>query len=203
VVRRARSLNVLAAESRCAVDATGLESRYVSQYYVLRVSSAGAKRYPQFRYPKLTVAWDIDCHIGLSAHVCMGPTMDSPQFRPVVVEAAQRQRLAAVLADKGYDAEHNHVLCREDLEIATTMIAVRRGPKGSRRWPRTKYRRQMKSRSNREGYGQRWQAESAFSMHKRVLGAALRARAWAMQRAEILLRLLTHDVMILAGSSAL
>jgi transposase len=49
-------------------------------------------------------------------------------------------------------------------------------------------------------YEQRRQAESAFSRQKRVLGSALRARQWANQNKEILLRVLTHNLMLLAFS---
>lgn len=191
-------MDVLGDQSRCAVDATGLESRYISRYYVWR---RGQKRHRRVCFPKLTVAWDIATHFALSGHVCLGPTNDTPQFRPVIVEAAARQRIVAVLADKGYDAESSHVLCREQLAIESTIIPLRRPPWSSRVWPTTRYRRQMKCRENRDGYGQRWQAESGFSMHKRVLGASLRARDWTMQCAEILLRLLTHNLMLIADAA--
>ena len=105
-----------------------------------------------------------------------------------------------VLADKGYDAEHNHRLCREELGIPSTIIAVRRNSNGTRQWPKTPYRREMKRKVNRVGYGQRWQAESAFSMHKRRFGPSLRARGWTAQQAEIRLRVLAHNLLLLAGA---
>jgi hypothetical protein len=58
----------------------------------------------------------------------------------------------------------------------------------------------MKRRAVRRGYGQRWQVESAFSRHKRVLGAALRARTWAMQKWECRMRALTHNLLLLAAA---
>ena len=45
-------------------------------------------------------------------------------------------------------------------------------------------------------YGQRWQVETVNSMLKRRLGSALRARVEANQFREIILRAITHDVMI-------
>jgi hypothetical protein len=41
------------------------------------------------------------------------------------------------------------------------------------------------------------QAESVFSRSKRRLGSALRARKWPNQKKEILLRVLTHNLLIL------
>lgn len=131
----------------------------------------------------------------------MGPCQDSPQFPPVMHQAAERASISEVLADKGYDAEHNHVLCREKLGIPKTNIAVRRNTNRSRTWPSTPYRRSMKRRKNRVGYGQRWQAETAFSTNKRVLGTALKARKWRAQKSEIYLRVLTHNLLLVAGAA--
>jgi transposase len=131
----------------------------------------------------------------------MGPCQDSPQFAPVVRDAARRQKISMLLADKGYDAEHNHALCREELSVPTVIIAVKRNTNGTRQWPKSPYRKAMKRRANREGYGQRWQAESAFSAQKRLLGSSLRARTWLSQCAEIALRILTHNCMIIANAT--
>jgi transposase len=70
-----------------------------------------------------------------------------------------------------------------------------------------KYRNQMVRRfrpkpdgsRHRRVYGQRWQAESAFSRHKRLLGSALRARLWDNQVGESLLRVVVHNLMLLAA----
>jgi hypothetical protein len=43
----------------------------------------------------------------------------------------------------------------------------------------------------------RWAIESEFSRSKRRLGSALRARKWANPQKEILLRVLTHNLLIL------
>ena len=185
----------LDGSSRCAVDATGLETRHVSRHYVWRSKQ---KRYGMRKWPKLTSVYDIDSHLTLAIHRCMGPCQDSPQFAPSVRQAVKRQPIHLLLADKGYDAEHNHALCREELGIASTIIAVRRNTNGTRQWPKTQYRREMKRKKNKVGYGQRWQAESAFSALKRLLGASLRARTWVAQQAEMALRVLTHNCMITA-----
>jgi hypothetical protein len=46
-------------------------------------------------------------------------------------------------------------------------------------------------------YHQRWHAESTFSRHKRRLGSALTAQRTASQQRETVLRVLTHNLMIL------
>lgn len=133
----------------------------------------------------------------------MGPSQDSPQFKPVVTAAASVLNINKILADKGYDAEHNHRLCREQLRISKTVIPVRKRSRLSpnpRKWPTTPYRREMKREFDRKSYGQRWQVESGFSQHKRRLGAALSTRSWEAQQCEIGLRVATHNICLLASS---
>jgi Transposase DDE domain len=194
----AKTIGLLADKSRVAVDATGFESRHVSRYYVWRLGGRHSAR----AYPKLTVACDLATHLYLGAFVCMGPCQDSPQFPPTIRQASTRQSIDEVLGDKGYDAEHNHRLCREDLAIPSTLIPVRRKSKlaTDRTWPTTPYRREMKRRLRHSDFGQRWQVESSFSRNKRLLGSALRARTWPMQQWECLLRVLTHNLLLVGAA---
>jgi transposase len=121
---------------------------------------------------------------------------NTPEFAPAIRQAAALLTLDTTLADAAYDAEHNHRLCRDGLGIRRTVIALTRRNTG-RRWPATPYRRAMKRHFPRQLYHQRWQAESTFSRHKRRLGSALRARRTTSQHREIVLRILTHNLMLL------
>lgn len=192
----ARLRRLLPESSRAAIDATGLESRHVSRYFIWRQGA----RHKFSTYPKVTVVCDLATHMWLGFHVCKGPCVDSPQFKPAMLQAAANQPIHELLGDKGYDAEHNHQLCRDELGIPSTIIPARRNVNGTRQWPSTPYRREMKLRSARKGYGQRWQVESAISRHKRIFGASLRARTWGMQKWECGLRTLTHNLMLLAAA---
>ena len=112
-----------------------------------------------------------------------------------------------VLADAAFDSEESHRYCREQLGVRSTVIPINRRNQG-RKWPKTRYRRQMvrrfrkrpKNSRYRRVYGQRWQAESAFSRHKRLLGSALRGKSDASRQRECYLRVLTHNVMLLAAA---
>jgi transposase len=94
-----------------------------------------------------------------------------------------------------------------DSPTRTTVIPLNRRNAG-RKWPKTRYRRQMVKRfrkkprgsRHRRVFGQRWQVESGFSRNKRLLGSALRARRWPNQKREILMRVLTHNLMLLAAA---
>ena len=112
-----------------------------------------------------------------------------------------------LLADAAFDSEESHRLCREDLDVRSTVIPLNRR-NGGRKWPRTRYRRQMKKRFRKKPrgsrykrvYGQRWQVESAFSRHKRLLDAALRGKSDESRARECYLRVLTHNIMLLAAA---
>ncbi len=147
------------------------------------------------RWPKLSATCDIASHFILSAEVSMGPKRDTCEAEEILREAHRRIPFRTALLDAGYDAEWVHVLAREELG-AQSVIPPKGGPK-TRKWPRQKYRRQMKRRFFKRLYGQRWQIESVFSRHKRLLGSALRATSWDGQQREIRLRVLTHDLMLL------
>ena len=58
------------------------------------------------------------------------------------------------------------------------------------------YRRKLDRNFPRKTYGRRWQIETDFSMLKRLLGSAVRSRRrYAIDR-EILLRVVTINLMI-------
>jgi transposase len=145
----------------------------------------------------LTVVCHSQTHLIAALDVCVGPCQDSPQFPPVMREAAKLIQFDRLLADKGYDAEHNHILARKELKISSTIIAVKRNTNGTRQWPKSKYRRQLKRMFPKLVYGQRWQVESLFSRNKRLLGSSLKSRNWESQVRECHLRVLTHNFMIM------
>jgi hypothetical protein len=199
----AKDRGLIGEKPTAAVDGTGLESRHTSRYFFKR---AGRKHTSRL-WAKLTVAADTRSHFLAGARVATGPSNDSPQFRPVMAQAALVVTWDRVLADAAFDAEGHHRYAREGLGVRSTVIPLNRRGRG-RRWPKTVYRRQMVKRFRRKPrgsryhrvYGQRWQAESAFSRHKRRLGSALGGRSDAARERECYLRVLTHDIMLLAAT---
>jgi len=175
-----------------AVDATGLESRHTSRHYVRR---KGYKRFLRCEWPKVTAVCDCETHLFAACIVSRGPSNDSPQFTPAILQASKFVQFDSLVADAAYDGEHNHRLCREQLGINETLIALNK--RRSREWPRSKYRRQMKTQFDKELFNQRWQIESAYSRNKRLLGSSLRGRTDYSRERECFLRILTHNLMIL------
>jgi len=193
IFKRARACGLINEKPEGAIDATGLESRHCSRYYVHR---KGQRPFLRYRWVKLTAVCHTHTHLIAGALISRGPSNDSPQFGETMKMAARNVHFDRLLADAGYDGEHNHRLCREELGIRSTVIPLNKRHSGNK-MPKTKYRRQMKRRFHNRIYGNRWQAESVFSRNKRLLGAALRARHEQAQYCECYLRVLTHNLMIL------
>jgi len=154
----------------------------------------------------LTVACDTATHFFAGATVTTGPTNDSPQFTPVLAQASLVIGWDRVLADAAFDSEAHHAYARDDLGIRSSVIPINtRGHTGT---PNGTYRQQMARRfvpkpagsRPKRVYGQRWAVESAFSRHKRRLGSALGGKTDSSRENECVLRVLTHNVMLLAAT---
>jgi transposase len=186
---------------RAAVDSTGYEARVVSGYYISRAG----RRSRQRRWPKLTAVIDTRTHLFLSFRVTRGPSQDASHLQPAVRDATRNHPIDTLLGDAAYDSEDNHAIPRTRLGVRSTVIALNR--RGSRKWPQTKFRRQMvrrfrkkpKGSRHRRVYGQRWQIESVFSRNKRRLGSDLRAVLWKNQKKELQMQVIVHNLMLIAA----
>ena len=92
----------------------------MSAHFGLRRAGSGHR---QRAWPKLTAVVDAASHPIVGAVPGVGPSQASPGFAPAVRQAAGLVAFDAVLADAGYDAAHNHRLCREELGIRQVAIA--------------------------------------------------------------------------------
>jgi hypothetical protein len=106
---RAQECGLIGPKPEAAVDATGLESRHTSQYFFQRAG----KKHSARLWTKLTVVCDTGSHFFTAATVTVGPSNDSPQFRPAMQQASLAVDWDRVLADAAFDSEENHRLARE------------------------------------------------------------------------------------------
>jgi hypothetical protein len=183
---------------RAAFDSTGLDCGHRSYYYVRR-RSATNKRWQRVlysRYAKLELAVDTASHVILAALAGRGPRPDSDRFVPLLDATLEVVRLDAALADAGYDSEPNHRYARDQQGVRSFMPAKIGRP--TAKPPSGRYRRRMKQRLNKHygRYGQRWQVECTNSMLKRRLATTVQARSYWAQCRELLLLVLTYQVMV-------
>jgi transposase len=199
VFTHAHACGLIELKPEASIDSTGLSATLRSAHYARRRRD-GNRRYRHTKHPKLTIVCDNATHLIAAATAGVGPSYDAPLFAPALLSASWHMDIDRLLADSGYDAEANHRMAREGLGIRSTVIALNR--RGTRKWPKQHYRRQMIRRFHRRKYGQRWQAESVFSRLKRRLGSALRGLSDESRERETHMKVLTHNLMILAGSAA-
>lgn len=153
------------------------------------------------RLPKLALAVHAASHLILAVEVSTGTGSDSPHFAPLMLEAARRMPLTFALADAGFDSEDNHRLARQELGVRSLIPATigRPGANGPTGHYRRLMRRRFQGGSDKEHYGQRWQAETVNSMLKRNLSSACRARTPLGRHRDMLLRAVTHNIMIVGN----
>ena len=148
--------------------------------------------------PKLALAVSAASHVILAARVHTGNGSDQPDFAPLLKRAHQRVRVYKVVADPGYDSEKNHRIAPEEVKVRS-IIPPRIG-RPTTKPPAGRYRRLMHHRFARDAdqtiYGQRSQSETVNSMMKRNFGDALRSIRPKRREQEMLLRALTHNVML-------
>jgi hypothetical protein len=149
--------------------------------------------------PKLALAVSAASHVILAARVHTGNGSDQPDFQPLLRSARKRAAtVRVVVADAGYDSEKNHRVAREQMKVRSIIPATIGRP--TDKPPTARYRRLMHQRfarkADRKHYGQRAQSETVNSMMKRNFGDALRSVVPERREKEMLLRALTHNVML-------
>jgi hypothetical protein len=151
--------------------------------------------------PKLSVAVASGCHLILAVKVRTGNGSDAPDFDELLYRSWKRAPgVRVVVADAGYDSEANHRIARQDMGVRSVIPPGIGRP--TAKLPSGRWRRHMAKRFARKAdqaqYAQRSQVETVNSMVKRNQGPALRSRTPARRKKEMLLRVLTHNLMLLA-----
>lgn len=181
-----------------AIDSAGLESGHTSRYFVKR-RERGAKNLYQTttykRWPKLALGCDIFSHIITGALSLKGPSVDIVHYKKLLLETKNTIVPNTLLADAGYDSEESHRFGREEHNILT-IIPPKIG-RQTLKLPIGRYRRLMATQFNTKLYGQRWQSETVMSMIKRNLGESIFSKTYWSQCREMMLKVITHNVMIL------
>jgi hypothetical protein len=178
-----------------SVDSTGFEARHVSQYFLHR-KSRGKPIYARF-HPQLGIICDTEDHLILSLYTRKGPFPDPPSFKYLLANIPSGLRVDKILGDAGYDSEPNHQLARTKYGIRTFFPPLCGPP--TKKTPQGKYRRLMKTLfkfKKNIHYGQRWQVETVFSMIKRRLTTATKARSHYAQMRELALIAITHNLLV-------
>ena len=148
-------------------------------------------------YPKLELVCDCAWHLILCAYATIGPMVDLNTFRKLLFGTLGRVGVGTILADAGYDTESNHRFARDGCYVRSVIPPLHGRP--TDKPPSTPHRRNMKRYFDFR-YGQRWQVESVMSMIKRNLGGFVAARRDESRNIEVMLKVLTHNIMLIAAA---
>ena len=173
-----------------------MDTSRASRYFVKRRQNCSkVETLVAYRtFPKLEMVCDCAVHLILCAYAVVGPTVDNNTFRKLLFGTLRRASVQIILADAGYDTESNHRFARDGCHVRSVIPPLLGRP--SNKLPSTPHRRRMKLYRDYR-YGQRAQSETVISMIKRNLGAFVAARTDRARCAEVMLKVLTHNIMLI------
>lgn len=166
-----------------AVDSTGLANSRASAHFISRSGKKAA------HYTKLSVAVACGLLICTAAVASQGPSNDYVEARPVLWQMTAVTHPRVLYADKGYDAEWLHELCRYGMGTASYVPPVVKTKDGS-------IKSTLRGLMTRlpAAYSRRWHAESFFSAMKRMFGDKLTSLTQPMRQREALLKALVYSL---------
>jgi len=174
-----------------AADATGIATRR----YLRWLDHKTGQSHKLHMFLKLHLMVGVLTTIATSARVMPGEWHESPHLPVLVRETANGFLMRSVALDAGYPSKKNlHAIDEVNAE-AVVKFTSNHGPNSKDDlWNRTYGAFAMRGRQWTERYGMRSKAESNFSAFKRVLDGSVRARSFNGQIAEILCRVLAHNI---------
>ena len=149
------------------------------------------------RFVKLTIGVELKTQIVTSIKVRRGPSNDNRDFTPVVRKAHAVKSIKVGIGDKGYDAEKNHELLRDELH-AQSIIPARHQDVPVWR-TKGRYRKQMKRGYSKKTYHQRSKDETIFSVVKRTMGDEIRSVKTRAQNNEMRLKIISYNAARIAS----
>ncbi len=168
------------------IDLTGFKITCASQYYTVRSKLRS-------KYAKLSIGADVLAQIICTINVRRGLTRhDNVDFKPIVTKMSEIKKLSAVVADRGYDSEDNHVLVRQKqggyriLPARNVEVPV---------WKiRGRYRKKMNRGYSKLLYHQRNKEETIISVIKRLFGEHITSCWIRMQDRELIFRCIAYNI---------
>jgi len=149
------------------------------------------------RFLKLTIGAELKTQLVTSIKVRRGPANDNCDFTPVVRKAHSIKPIRIAIGDKGYDAEKNHELLRDELHAQSIIPARQQHVPVWRTHGR--YRKQMKKGYSKKTYHQRSKDETIFSVVKRTMGDEVGSIGPKAQNNEMRLKIISYNAARIAS----
>jgi hypothetical protein len=152
------------------------------------------------RFIKLTIGAELRTQIVTSIKVRRGPANDNRDFEPVVRRAHAIKPISIGIADKGFDAEKNHELLRNELH-AMSIIPARHDEDVPVWRTRGRYRKEMKRGYSKKTYHKRSIDETIFSVVKRTMGDEVRSIGVKGQNNEMRFKVIAYNAARIASTA--
>jgi hypothetical protein len=148
-------------------------------------------------FVKLTIGAELKTQLVTAIKVRRGPANDNKDFEPVARRAHRVKRIGVGIGDKGYDAEKNHELLRDEFH-ALSIIPARHEDVPVWR-TRGRYRKEMKRGYSKKTYHQRSKDETIFSVIKRTMGDEVRSIGVKAQNNEMRMKIISYNAARIAS----
>lgn len=188
-------------ETAFAVDSTGFGTQSFYRHYSAKY---GHDQYSR-NYVKLHALVGTKTNVIAAANVTDRDRHDSPEFAPLVAEGAKTFTMTEVSADKAYISHRN--LAAVVAVGAEPFIPFKRGMKEnagtdskSVLWNKLFHLYNYRTDEFLPHYHKRSNAESTFSIMKRVFTDTLRSKTVEAQTNELLLMVIAHNIVCLVHS---
>lgn len=181
-----------------AVDSSGFTNNMYRRYLSDRLGNENARIKD---YLKVHLICSTESLIVPAVNVLEGTSADSPQFKVLVSKTAENFDVEEVYADKGYSSRDNYEVVKRLGGRAFIPFKSNATGKsgGSSEWRRAYLMWKDNPNDFDKSYHNRSVVESLFSSAKRTKLNFIRSKNFVAGRNEILLKVLCHNLVILAN----
>ena len=189
-------------ESDFAADSSGFSTSVYDRWF----DHKWGKEKKEARWIKAHIMCGVKTNIVTAVEVTDTPAHDSPFFASLVQDTAGNFDVREVSADKAYLSGNN----LREVEAAggtayipfksNSLPIPRDGQNRDPLWERTYHFYQFHRGEFLDYYHKRSNVETTFSMIKAKLGASIRAKTRVAQVNEVLMKILSHNIVVLIQS---
>ena len=170
------------------IDGTGFSIYQGSKHYCRRIGRKTCRK----DFVKFVGVADMKYQLMLTLRIRKRARHDNVDFRPLMKRVRRLGLIDVGVGDKGFDAEKNHKLMRD--ELGALFIAPIRNKEVPVWRTKGEYRKKLKRYFPEKAYHQRSKKETVISVIKRCYGDTLYSTTFSGQKKEICYKIMAYNV---------